>query len=185
MFVHGFDRPNLRLAMRRKAGGRGSSLDFVTAHRGHSGIVYCGVAPHHRGDGGVFARRRSPALPYHAGMETAERGAQPGYLPAGGRRRHGGDDRVRHGHRQARRPFRAAMPICRTISRAITRRSAAPAATGCRPIRSRFTAPAIFACGACRSRTATLPTSKNGSTGSGSARWYRCGNRRAAGARPC
>ena len=41
VFVHGFDRPNLRLAMQAKAGGRKQVADFVTAHRGQSGIVYC------------------------------------------------------------------------------------------------------------------------------------------------
>ena len=41
VFVHGFDRPNLRLAMAAKAGGRKQVADFVAAHRGQSGIVYC------------------------------------------------------------------------------------------------------------------------------------------------
>src|SRR3977135_4619610 len=41
VFVHGFDRPNLRLAMSPRGGGRGQLLQFVGAHRGDSGIVYC------------------------------------------------------------------------------------------------------------------------------------------------
>src|ERR1700728_3395128 len=40
VFVHGFDRPNLRLAMAAKAGGRKQVADFVMAHRGKSGIVF-------------------------------------------------------------------------------------------------------------------------------------------------
>ena len=40
-FVRSFDRPNLRLAMRPKAAARKQILDFVVAHRGESGIVYC------------------------------------------------------------------------------------------------------------------------------------------------
>src|ERR1700734_360326 len=41
VFVHGFDRPNLRLAMRAKAGGRTQIADFLESRRGQSGIVYC------------------------------------------------------------------------------------------------------------------------------------------------
>src|SRR3954452_5914011 len=41
IFVHGFDRPNLRLAMQPKSGGRGQLLEFVRTHAGESGIVYC------------------------------------------------------------------------------------------------------------------------------------------------
>ena len=73
VFVHGFDRPNLRLAMQAKAGGRKQVADFVMAHRGQSGIVYCSsrrkteaLAEFLR-DGGV------KALAYHAGMESADR----------------------------------------------------------------------------------------------------------------
>src|SRR5580698_8285030 len=41
VFVHGFDRPNLRLAMQAKASGRKQILDFVKSRQGQSGIVYC------------------------------------------------------------------------------------------------------------------------------------------------
>src|ERR1700689_1903549 len=41
VFVHGFDRPNLRLAMAAKTGSRKQVADFIAAHRGQSGIVYC------------------------------------------------------------------------------------------------------------------------------------------------
>jgi ATP-dependent DNA helicase RecQ len=73
VFVHGFDRPNLRLAMQAKAGGRKQVADFIKNHPGESGIVYCSsrrkteeLAEFLR-DGGV------KALPYHAGMEPAAR----------------------------------------------------------------------------------------------------------------
>jgi ATP-dependent DNA helicase RecQ len=73
VFVHGFDRPNLRLAMQAKAGGRKQIADFVKAHQGQSGIIYCAsrrkteeLAEYLR-DSGV------KALPYHAGMEGAAR----------------------------------------------------------------------------------------------------------------
>src|SRR6267378_2007260 len=41
VFVHGFDRPNLKLMMRPKAGGRKQVLDFVRNRGGQSGIIYC------------------------------------------------------------------------------------------------------------------------------------------------
>jgi ATP-dependent DNA helicase RecQ len=70
VFVHGFDRPNLRLAMQAKNGGRKQILDFVKAHSRQSGIVYCAsrrkteeVAAYLREDG-------IKALAYHAGMES-------------------------------------------------------------------------------------------------------------------
>ena len=73
LFVHGFDRPNLRVAMQAKAGGRKQVADFVMAHRGQSGIVYCSsrrkteaLAEFLRGSG-------VKALAYHAGMESPER----------------------------------------------------------------------------------------------------------------
>src|SRR6201996_9590855 len=69
IFVHGFDRPNLRLAMQAKAGGRQQILDFVKNHQGQSGIIYCAsrrkteeLAEFLRGHG-------VKALPYHAGLE--------------------------------------------------------------------------------------------------------------------
>ncbi|MGH6621350.1 MAG: DNA helicase RecQ [Alphaproteobacteria bacterium] len=73
VFVHGFDRPNLRLAMRPKLSARKQVMDFVDAHPGDSGIVYCSsrrqteeLAADLRADG-------RKALPYHAGMESAAR----------------------------------------------------------------------------------------------------------------
>lgn len=73
VFVHGFDRPNLRLAMRPKLSARKQVIDFVEAHPGDSGIVYCSsrrqteeLAADLRADG-------RKALPYHAGMESAAR----------------------------------------------------------------------------------------------------------------
>src|ERR1700675_2806091 len=39
VFVHGFDRPNLRLAMQAKSSGRRQVADFVKNHPGQSGIV--------------------------------------------------------------------------------------------------------------------------------------------------
>ena len=73
LFVHGFDRPNLRLAMRAKAGGRAQIADFIKAHRGASGIVYC-ASRRKTEELAEFLRQNGVnALPYHAGMETAAR----------------------------------------------------------------------------------------------------------------
>ncbi|HUC49399.1 MAG TPA: DNA helicase RecQ [Xanthobacteraceae bacterium] len=70
VFVHGFDRPNLRLAMQAKGGGRKQILDFVKARRGQSGIVYC-ASRRKTGEIADYLREEGiKALPYHAGMES-------------------------------------------------------------------------------------------------------------------
>src|SRR5580700_11318935 len=73
VFVHGFDRPNLRLAMQAKAGGRRQVLDFIKGHRGQSGIVYC-ASRRKTEELAEFLRDSDvKALPYHAGMEPSAR----------------------------------------------------------------------------------------------------------------
>ncbi len=73
VFVHGFDRPNLRLAMRAKIGGRKQVADFVAAHRGQSGIVYCASRRKTEALAEFLRESGVKALPYHAGMEPAVR----------------------------------------------------------------------------------------------------------------
>jgi ATP-dependent DNA helicase RecQ len=73
VFVHGFDRPNLRLAMAAKAGGRKQIADFIAAHRGQSGIVYCSSRRKTEELAEFFRQSGVNALPYHAGMDTAVR----------------------------------------------------------------------------------------------------------------
>ncbi len=73
LFVHGFDRPNLRLAMQAKAGGRKQVADFVTAHRGQSGIVYCSSRRKTEALAEFLRDSGVKALAYHAGMELAAR----------------------------------------------------------------------------------------------------------------
>jgi len=73
VFVHGFDRPNLRLAMRAKVGGRKQVADFVEAHHGQSGIVYCSSRRKTEELGEFLRQSGVNALAYHAGMEPAER----------------------------------------------------------------------------------------------------------------
>jgi ATP-dependent DNA helicase RecQ len=73
LFVHGFDRPNLRLAMRAKAGGRTQIADFLGSRGGQSGIVYC-ASRRKTEELAAFLRQNGiNALPYHAGMESAAR----------------------------------------------------------------------------------------------------------------
>jgi len=69
VFVHGFDRPNLRLAMQPKAGGRKQILDFVKSHQDQSGIVYCASRRKTEELADYLREERVNALPYHAGME--------------------------------------------------------------------------------------------------------------------
>jgi ATP-dependent DNA helicase RecQ len=68
MFLHGFDRPNIRLAFTAKASPRQQLLKFVTARKGRSGIVYASS----RNKTEVLAKALSdagvPSLPYHAGL---------------------------------------------------------------------------------------------------------------------
>jgi ATP-dependent DNA helicase RecQ len=73
VFVHGFDRPNLRLAMAAKAGGRKQVLDFIQSHRGQSGIVYCSSRRKTEELAQFLRDNGVKALPYHAGLESAAR----------------------------------------------------------------------------------------------------------------
>ncbi len=73
VFVHGLDRPNLRLAMTAKIGGRKQVADFVTAHRGQSGIVYFSSRLKTEALAEFLRDSGVKALAYHAGMEPADR----------------------------------------------------------------------------------------------------------------
>ena len=73
LFVHGFDRPNLRLAMQAKIGGRKQVGDFVKNHAGQSGIVYCASRRKTEELAEYLRESGVNALPYHAGMEAAAR----------------------------------------------------------------------------------------------------------------
>jgi ATP-dependent DNA helicase RecQ len=73
LFVHGFDRPNLRLAMSARSGGRDQLLKFVSEHRGDSGIVYCSTRQATEDLAAFFRDEGIKALPYHAGMDSSIR----------------------------------------------------------------------------------------------------------------
>jgi ATP-dependent DNA helicase RecQ len=73
VFVNGFDRPNLRLAMQAKIGGRKQVADFIGTHRGQSGIVYCASRRKTEELAEYLGQGGAAALPYHAGMEASVR----------------------------------------------------------------------------------------------------------------
>src|SRR5579863_8030685 len=73
VFVHGFDRPNLRLAMQAKIGSRNQVVDFIKVHRRQSGIVYCASRRKTEKLAEYLGQDGIKALPYHAGMETHAR----------------------------------------------------------------------------------------------------------------
>jgi len=73
VFVHGFDRPNLRLAMQAKTGSRNQVTDFIAAHQGESGIVYCASRRKTEKIAEYLCEAGVKALPYHAGMEPQVR----------------------------------------------------------------------------------------------------------------
>ncbi len=75
MFVSGFDRPNIRLAVRPRREGKRQLLDFVKSHAGESGIVYCLSRDKTEKTAAFLGEHGIRALPYHAGMDKARRAA--------------------------------------------------------------------------------------------------------------
>jgi ATP-dependent DNA helicase RecQ len=73
LFVHGFDRPNLRLAMRAKSTSGRQVGDFIVARPGQSGIVYCASRRKTEELSEYLRANGVRALPYHAGMDKADR----------------------------------------------------------------------------------------------------------------
>jgi ATP-dependent DNA helicase RecQ len=74
-FVGGFDRPNIRYSVAIKTDPRRQLLEFLSAHRGEAGIVYC-LSRRSVDSTAVFLREQGfTALPYHAGLPNPERAA--------------------------------------------------------------------------------------------------------------
>jgi ATP-dependent DNA helicase RecQ len=72
-FISSFDRPNIRYRVVLKDNPRRQLLDFLAAHRGHAGIVYC-LSRRKVDETAEFLRTQGiAALPYHAGMDAAAR----------------------------------------------------------------------------------------------------------------
>lgn len=73
-FVSSFDRPNIRYQIVEKANGRKQLLDFINAqHSGDAGIVYCLSRKKVEETAEFLNENGITALPYHAGMEQADR----------------------------------------------------------------------------------------------------------------
>ena len=76
LFVAGFDRPNIRLGVEFNVGKRAATdriVEFVRDRAGQSGIVYCLSRKDTEEMAEDLAEAGISALPYHAGMSTAER----------------------------------------------------------------------------------------------------------------
>jgi len=68
VFVSGFDRPNIHLAVRERTSASRQLLEFVDDHRGQSGIVYCLSRNGTEKTAALLQARGFPAVPYHAGL---------------------------------------------------------------------------------------------------------------------
>ena len=68
VFLHGFDRPNLFLSFAPKMGSRSQMTDFVAAHPGQSGIIYCASRKKVETLADLLKAKGVDALPYHAGL---------------------------------------------------------------------------------------------------------------------
>ncbi|MEO8159871.1 MAG: DNA helicase RecQ [Arenimonas sp.] len=74
-FVSSFDRPNIRYRVVQKDNARRQLLEFLSAHRGEAGIVYCLSRKKVDETAAVLNAQGITALPYHAGMDAATRAA--------------------------------------------------------------------------------------------------------------
>ena len=74
-FVSSFDRPNIRYTVQTKHNSRKQLLDFLEDHSGDSGIVYCLSRRKVEATAALLVEHGLPALPYHAGLDTATRAA--------------------------------------------------------------------------------------------------------------
>ncbi|WP_202844437.1 DNA helicase RecQ [Luteimonas saliphila] len=72
-FVNSFDRPNIRYTVVHKENAKRQLLDFLQAHRGAAGIVYCLSRRKVDETAQFLAAQGIDALPYHAGMDAATR----------------------------------------------------------------------------------------------------------------
>lgn len=75
LFVQSFQRPNISIAIKRRRHLLSDVAGVIRAHRGRSGIVYCGSRAATESLARALAANAVPALAYHAGMDAATRSA--------------------------------------------------------------------------------------------------------------
>jgi len=75
-FVSGFDRPNITLNALPKGGWKNQLLDYVSGHKGESGIVYCLSRKKTEEVAQLLRDNGFNAAAYHAGLESGERSAR-------------------------------------------------------------------------------------------------------------
>jgi len=73
IFVSGFDRPNIRLAVETRHDWKRQLLGFVKARKGDSGIVYCLSRKKTGATAEFLVKNGFRALPYHAGLDSSQR----------------------------------------------------------------------------------------------------------------
>ena len=71
--VHGFDRPNLDLAVSEKAGRNAQILNFLKGREGESGIIYCLSRKNTVETAEMLQENGFKAIPYHAGLDASVR----------------------------------------------------------------------------------------------------------------
>jgi len=73
VIVHGFDRPNLSLAVSSLTNRTQQLLAWMERQRGHSGIVYCLSRKNTEKYAQILKEQGFNALPYHAGLSAEVR----------------------------------------------------------------------------------------------------------------
>ena len=73
VFLHGFDRPNIRLAFAAKNGPRKQILKFANGHKGEPGIVYCATRAKTESLARALEAEGHTACSYHGGMDAQDR----------------------------------------------------------------------------------------------------------------
>lgn len=68
VFLHGFNRPNISLAMTPRNNAKKQLLAFLDNHQGESGIVYCQSRKRVEDHAQFLCDNGVKALPYHAGL---------------------------------------------------------------------------------------------------------------------
>jgi len=68
-FVSSFDRPNIRYRVAPRQNARRQLLDFLDAHRGEAGVIYCLSRRKVDETAAWLAEAGVDALPYHAGLD--------------------------------------------------------------------------------------------------------------------